>query len=284
MATQFPPAGTKCQDCTCCLATIYAGNVPVCWECDEGVPCKGRKSAQAAPAPEVMVSVPKVLQRVERAAAAIESVERKQGLKAGSALGRIRKPAVAPDEQVSEALKLKILAADPGISDRQLGLRLGLRYETVRRVRKENGFVKARVPRQTRKETMPLVEPQKVIGVWDADLRKRFDQDEPVEDAVPTTPDWMLAGDEDQPETAAQPESRTDIPAATPAAPTTNFGATDYYDAVIAVMIQMAVLLHHDLQLIESALPVLRQLRDRNRNPGQPSTAPQQASPETARV
>lgn len=47
--TGTPPTGTICIECRCCPAAIYAGNEPLCWDCDEGRPCKrGTKAAQAA--------------------------------------------------------------------------------------------------------------------------------------------------------------------------------------------------------------------------------------------
>jgi hypothetical protein len=51
MTLRFPPQGAKCADCQCCLATVFAGDVPVCWECDLGQTCKGK---QPVPAPAVM--------------------------------------------------------------------------------------------------------------------------------------------------------------------------------------------------------------------------------------
>jgi len=44
--TPFPPDFTKCADCGCCVAKVYAGNAAICWECDEGKPCKGRGALQ----------------------------------------------------------------------------------------------------------------------------------------------------------------------------------------------------------------------------------------------
>ena len=46
--TPFPPDFTKCADCGCCVAKVYAGNAAICWECDEGKPCKGRADQAAA--------------------------------------------------------------------------------------------------------------------------------------------------------------------------------------------------------------------------------------------
>lgn len=43
MNLEVPPDGTKCVDCGCCIARIYSGGDPICFECDQGIPCKGRQ-------------------------------------------------------------------------------------------------------------------------------------------------------------------------------------------------------------------------------------------------
>jgi hypothetical protein len=45
--TQFPPHETRCADCGCCPATVFAAGVPICLECDAGEPCKGTKKLNA---------------------------------------------------------------------------------------------------------------------------------------------------------------------------------------------------------------------------------------------
>jgi hypothetical protein len=78
MPSEFPPAGTKCVDCGCCLATIYAGGDPVCWECDEGIPCKGKQTSLPAA----------TLQKVEEAAELAE----KKSKNASLAVARLLRP------------------------------------------------------------------------------------------------------------------------------------------------------------------------------------------------
>ena len=40
-----PPALTKCVDCGCCYADLYADKDPICWACDAGEPCKAKVEA-----------------------------------------------------------------------------------------------------------------------------------------------------------------------------------------------------------------------------------------------
>ena len=51
-----PPAGTRCVDCRKNIAVVYAGNDPVCWECDES---STHKPAPHAAAEDVEAGAPK---------------------------------------------------------------------------------------------------------------------------------------------------------------------------------------------------------------------------------
>ena len=255
MTFEAPPTGTKCEDCKCCLAVIYAGDVPVCWDCDLGQPCKGKK---LSPPPTVMA-------RVERAGEAVEQHSLKTGEALGRAAAATRKAEARASTKgtlISDALKVKILVADTAISHRQLARQLGTSDVTVRKVRLAAGVGTPATKYNPRKAAaMPNMKDE-------TGLRERFDRDEPQALDTPTRPDWMMDCD-------TPAESHTIAVLDSAGAP-----IGDHYAAVIADLEQKAICLQNDLEFIVGALPVLRAMRLRI----SPLTAPQPASQETAHV
>jgi hypothetical protein len=69
---QFPPMGTKCSDCGCCPANVYAGEDALCFACDAGEQCAVKKAAQRTPA----ARVEKAYTRIGRAGRAAASALR----------------------------------------------------------------------------------------------------------------------------------------------------------------------------------------------------------------
>lgn len=100
-----PDAGVLCADCGCCLAQLFAGDDPLCWECDAGEPCRAK--TQPAPAP---IQVVKPTQ------------EKKQMTK------------------ISDEVKAKILAADPSVSNLALAKQFGVSDGGVLYIRRRAGI------------------------------------------------------------------------------------------------------------------------------------------------
>lgn len=115
-----PPAGTLCTDCGCCPAELYAGDDPICWACDAGEPCQGKRKAAPSPAqPQPTTSPsPTVNKPVED-----KSVKAKR----------------IPDE-----IKTAILAAAPTVSNMDLARKYDISNATVCTLRKRAGIVLVR--------------------------------------------------------------------------------------------------------------------------------------------
>jgi hypothetical protein len=134
----FPPAGTKCRDCGCCDATVYAGNDPICWDCDTGNLCPGRKRAKTAEAR--VIDVPAIRLEPVAAAAKCEVKEEKPVNTSGKSGGRI------PEE-----IRIKILAEPVSESNREIGEKYGIKEGAVWYIRNKAGIHSAAVggPRKT---------------------------------------------------------------------------------------------------------------------------------------
>ena len=266
---EFPIRGTKCGDCECCLADVWSGDVPVCFACDEGIPCKGRQATPAV----------KVMERVEQSGAVVEKTQRKHGVKAARQLSRpLKMRASDRGYPLSDELKAKILAADKKIPHRKLALRLGTSDVTVRRIRLEAGIVTPTSQYNPRKNTMPAPGSAN-INPNVSSLREKFDRDEPDADLPEATAPQaasVVFVTRDGYEVSVDSQTRIDIPMGTE---TPFQGAemrepgfllvvpkADHYAAVIADLEETAVRLQSDLERITSALPLLRVLQERSTN------------------
>ncbi|QNI34499.1 AsnC family protein [Alloacidobacterium dinghuense] len=112
-----PPLGTMCIDCGCCRADLYAVDDPICWACDAGEPCKNKQQSQSAPAHAAVAQLE-------------ENVIR-----------------------TTDDIKQKIIAADPSISNVELGRRLGVKDGTVFYIRKQHGIRSTAKPGTRAKKT-----------------------------------------------------------------------------------------------------------------------------------
>jgi len=151
---EFPPAETKCQDCGCCLAKVYSGDVPICFECDASEPCKGR-----VPRPAPM-AVEKAITKVDRSALRVGTLLVRAealptparnaeftGLRAkfdADEQGEKAMPTVRPKKtyaRVSDETRAAILAADLTVSNCELGRKYGMSDTTVYAIRKKAGLI-----------------------------------------------------------------------------------------------------------------------------------------------
>ena len=123
-----PPIGKKCDDCKCCLATVKAGDDWICWECDEGKPCKGKIAgarAAASPKPE-----PAPVYRAVPTLPAVPPLAQ-------------RKPAVVDwkvqrrANRISEETRAAIAEADEGTPHRKLAQRFGVSEGSVDLIRRK---------------------------------------------------------------------------------------------------------------------------------------------------
>ena len=116
----LPPAGTLCADCGCCPAALYAGDDPICWACDAGEPCQGKRKTASAPAQPQPTTSPSPTED--------KPVE--------------DKPVKA--KRISDEIKTAILAAAPTVSNMDLARQYKISDATVCTLRKKAGIVLVR--------------------------------------------------------------------------------------------------------------------------------------------
>jgi len=117
-----PPAGTRCVDCKCCYAVIYAGNAPLCWECDEGKPCKSKTAA--APKPTLPA----------KPATATPTATPFEGRPMNTRAPKTTRT------RVSEETRQAILREPTSISNMKVGRKYGVSNVTVWNIRKKAGL------------------------------------------------------------------------------------------------------------------------------------------------
>lgn len=110
-----PPPGIKCADCGCCLATVKAADDWICWECDAGEPCKGKRIQQPAQ-PVEPISPAAPAEREE-----ISMSSNKQG------------------QKISEETRSAILGESASISHADLARKYGISDVSVRKIRIDGG-------------------------------------------------------------------------------------------------------------------------------------------------
>lgn len=133
-----PPEGTRCVDCGCCQAEVYAGNAAICWECDEGVPCRNKTRGGPAgetPVPpmagEVMAieegAVNMYRDQAQKEALAAEPRGTKRGRPSNAMVQRMRVLAlegrsaaeIARETGVTEAAAQRYAEVAAGVPDRE---------------------------------------------------------------------------------------------------------------------------------------------------------------------
>ncbi len=119
-----PPALTKCVDCGCCYADLYADNDPICWACDANEPCKGKLRALSSPSQPQPSPQPAPVQ------------EKPMGISSTH----------PRTHRISDEIKAAIVAAAPTVSNADLARKYGISDATVCQLRKKAGIV--RVKRQ----------------------------------------------------------------------------------------------------------------------------------------
>ncbi len=121
-----PPAFTKCVDCGCCYAELYADNDPICWACDAGEPCKGKLRPQpSVPQPQPSPQpAPSVQEKPMRIKSTHDNATR-----------------------ISDEIRAAIIAADPSVKHAHLARKYGISDVSVFTIRKAAGIFLAKGPR-----------------------------------------------------------------------------------------------------------------------------------------
>jgi transposase-like protein len=114
------PIGAKCSDCGCCLAVVKAGDDFVCWECDAGEPCKGKRAPQPPPAYRAVPTRP-FAAPVEEKTVTIHSSKKST-------------------KRIPDDIRAAIISADPSISHSDLARKHGISDVTVFLIRKKAGI------------------------------------------------------------------------------------------------------------------------------------------------
>ena len=126
-----PPAFTKCLDCGCCYADLYADKDPICWACDAGEPCK----AKAVAAATAHNRLPPQPQPSPQPAPSVQ--EKPMGI--ASTHHRTTR--------ISDEVRAAIIAADPSVKHAELARKHGISDVSVFTIRKAAGIVRAKAPR-----------------------------------------------------------------------------------------------------------------------------------------
>lgn len=146
---QRPPAFTKCVDCNCCYAELYAGKDPICWACDAGEPCKGKlvgaTRSHAKPSPPQPQPSPQP--------APVQ--EKPMGIK--STHGRTTR--------ISDEIRAAIITADPSVKHADLARKYGISDVSVFTIRKAAGIVLVKGPHAKRGPNPGLARAAKAFAV-----------------------------------------------------------------------------------------------------------------------
>ncbi len=145
--TRFPPAGTMCSDCDCCEATVYAGNDPICWDCDSGNLCPGRKRAKTAAAREINIP-PIWLEPVQP----LKTLTQTRADVVAQGLAPVSRSNEATQEKpvnvqreskaggrIPEEIRTKIIAEPASMSSREVGEKYGVKEGSVWYIRSKAG-------------------------------------------------------------------------------------------------------------------------------------------------
>ena len=138
-----PPAFTKCVDCGCCYADLYAVNDPICWACDAGEPCKAKLQPKYSPP------------QPQPAAQPAPSVQEKP---MGIASTRNSK------SRISGEVKAAILAEAPTVSNTDLARKYGISDPTVCQWRKAAGIVLVKGPRSPKAAASAAVKKSSAVN------------------------------------------------------------------------------------------------------------------------
>lgn len=104
--TRFPPQGTKCVDCGCCQANIYADGDPLCWACDAGAHGP-KKLSQPAPTLVVKNSPPREESPVR------EEIRTPVAIAPAKPVAPIHKEEPRMPKRISDDIRAAIQAAPP---------------------------------------------------------------------------------------------------------------------------------------------------------------------------
>lgn len=155
-----------CVDCGCCPAAVYAGNDPLCWDCDAGERCPHKRDAHSVPVQSVAEmqqsgSLQEPLAKVFDLAGQAQDNAARRGLRAARAIRKVKVPAPKPvcnlrarydrDEpetsgqketpkMIPEHVKAKIIAEGIEASAAEQARRFGIGLSTVQRIRQEAGI------------------------------------------------------------------------------------------------------------------------------------------------
>jgi hypothetical protein len=145
-STTTPPPGKKCEDCGCCLATVKAGDNWICWDCDEGKTCRGKRAVLSPrPAP---IALPAVTAPEPPAAQALWATAPQS--RAGTRKGIAKLPGEKPRGsfkpstprnghafRLSAEARIAIGRADASLSDGDLAAMHGTSRQIVHDIRRK---------------------------------------------------------------------------------------------------------------------------------------------------